>query len=194
MKKGLVLMMILLSMNFIISCFISDCPEPSQYYLIDVNSKAFDGSIINTYTERHYVDTLKNQLAFESTLYIEFANALQKSNHSDWLNVAYGCVNSEILNPIDTTKSSFSTNRTIGFETTSLAVASIEAQTNLLQDERIKDWIVFPNNLNIEQDAITVVDLDSELLFENGLYEFYFKWETFNGDVIRDTVNIVLEF
>ena len=191
-------MTILLSMNFIISCFIADCPEPSRYYLINIESKAFDGTGTSSSNyeliNRHYVDTLKNQLTFESTLYVEFANFLKKSNHSDWLNVAYGCVDSEILNPIDPTKSSFSTNRTISFSDVTATNNDVLPHTNLLIDERTKDLIVFPNSLNIEQDAITIIDLESDLLFTNDLHEFYFKWETYNGEIMRDTVSVVLEF
>lgn len=199
MKKGLILMSILLSMNFIVSCFIADCPDPSRYYLIDIHSKAFDGDKVTNnpdynLAERYYVDTLRNQLTFESTLYVEFANAQRKSDHSDWLNVAYGCVDSEILNPIDPTKSSFSTNQIIRFGYGLNVSEEISPQTNLLVDERIKDLITFPNNLNIEEDAITIVDLNSDLVFDSDLYQFYFKWETYNGDVMRDTVSVVLDF
>lgn len=198
MKKGLLLLTILLSMNFIISCFIADCPEPSQYYLIDIASKAFDGTdtTASSYelADRNYTDTLKHQLTFESTLYVEFANFLKKSNNSDWLNVAYGCVDSEILNPIDPTRSSFSTNQPISFSNATTTYEEITPLTNLLTDERIKNWIVFPNDLNIEQDAITIIDLNNELLFANDLHEFYFKWETYNGEVMRDTVSVFLKF
>lgn len=197
-----VAMSLLFVMNLIMACFTLDCPGASNYYLKDISTQPIDvklnASQNDSYWETMTTDTLRNQLAFQTSSHVEFA-ALQQPNHQfhGFMNVAYGCIENILLNPIDMNKSSFSTNRPIYIRddrgVTGLA-DSIAAHSNLLENEKIKSQVSFPSSLTLEEDAVTQIDINDNLVFIHGDYEFYFKWETTDGTELTDTVQVYLMF
>ncbi len=190
---------LLFVMNLMMACFALDCPSPSSYYLKDISTQAIDLNINttqgNNYLETVHTDTLRNQLAFETNSHIEFA-ALEKPAFEGFMNVAYGCIENILLNPVILNESSFSTNRPIYTrdEHGMVMTEYIPAFTNLLADARAKDKIEFPASLALENEAVTRVDINNNLVFEQGDYEFYFKWQTSDGIELSDTVRVYLAF
>ncbi len=188
-------------MNGMVSClFLEECPAPSLYFLKDVKTTAFEiyTSTVNSDTvrEKIFVDTFKHQLTFDVELFVEFAeNISKRSWHYDFINMAYGCVDAELQNPIVPEKSSFSVNKPINLKMDNSATAiCIEAETNLLTDERIAPFIQFPTILEIDQEMVIELELQPEFIFEKGMYDFSFRWETSDGTVLEDTISVVLDF
>jgi hypothetical protein len=193
---------LLFVMNLIMACFALDCPEASHYYLKDITTQPIDVKVNanqnDSYLETITTDTLRNQLAFQTSSHVEFA-ALEKSNSQfhGFMNVAYGCIENVLLNPIDISKSSFSTNRPIYIrdERGIAGLAdSITAHSNLLDHPKIQAQVDFPTDLSLEEDAVTQIQINENLVFPQGDYEFYFKWETSDGIELSDTVQVYLMF
>lgn len=200
MNKAIVITILLLSFNGFVSCFIAECPEASMYYLKSIKTKAIDRQVASLggdyLSERLYVDTLRNQLAFETQIFVEFA-ARQKSNtiYYGMMNVAYGCTDSEVINPIEPALSSFSTNREVFYDDSiATSYGRVNPFTNLLTEPNCTAFISFPLGLNLEEEAITEVDLTGSIRFEKGQHEFYFQWTTISGEVMSDTVSVYLDF
>lgn len=190
-------MSLLFAMNLITACYALDCGDMATYYLKDVKTYAIDAEYnsVNQQTERNIVDTLRHQLTFETNTYVEFVSNLPQKPSFGGMNVAYGCQN-VLLNPITTTKSSFSVNKNIYITDISqpgLCVDSIPAFTNLLENERIKAAITFPEQLVLERSGTTNIDYKNhQLMFLEDDYEFYFKWETSDGIELEDIVKVYL--
>jgi len=191
---------LLFVMNLMMACFSFDCPPASSYYLTGIYSYPIDVNINtsqnDTYTETIRTDTLRNQLAFETNTHVEFAALKRRNDFNGFINTAYGCIDNVLLNPIDISVSSFSTNKAISIRDArgiSGSLDDISPYTNLLQEELIKSQIDFPTALTLEE-SITRININDNILFPEGDYEFYFKWQTSNGIQLMDTVQVYLDF
>ena len=194
--RVIVIMMTIFAISFISACTDSACPAPAQYFLKDIDTHAFDVNYLSLDQEERIVtDTLINQLAFETVAQIEFALNENNTNSFSLMNTAYGCVDNELLNPIQTEWSSLSCNKEIVVRDAALAPPNncVNPHTNLLEDERVMDLIDFPTNLSLEEAAITRID-NAKLNLIEGDYIFYFKWVTSDGVELTDSIQVYLNF
>lgn len=187
--KGTVVGLVFFITSIITACDM-ECSDFLFYQIVDVTTVSMD--IVNdadgttAYVE---TDTISHQLAFKTHVYVEIGAAKPPRLHGLGLvNVAYGCGESELTDPIDAEASHLSTNRTLVCSTPSKTI-TIEANENLLDYDLPE--VNFPTHLNFEEDAITTIQTDGQLLFQKEEdYEFYFEWQTVGGTVLRDTVQV----
>lgn len=187
--KGLSMLMLLFIFNFVVSCVYDDeCPPPILYYLTDVHVKAIqkvdDGN--SGYTVE-YTDTLFGEIAFEVRPEVEFA-ALERKMNFGLMNVAYGdCIGNYPLNPAIDELSVFSCDKAIYWNGT-----TIPANSNLLEHPEFKSVIQFPSFFDYEGYSIVEIQ-DLHIKYPNGMYGFYFEWETDNGTILSDNVEVYIQ-
>lgn len=193
-RKGFYLIFTLFILSFATACLeMVDCPDPTAYYLSEVETQAVHQDSFNGNMIYHRADTAWNTLMFKTIVHIEFAQATPLIPSLSTMNVAYGCYDHLLLNPISSSEVSLSTNHSITYGDSSLGLYdSIPAYTNLLSDPRCKALIDFPRSLTIEKDATTTLPLDGDMRFETGDYDFYFEWRTSDNRVLRDTVSVFI--
>ncbi len=186
--KGLSMLMLLFTLNFIVSCVYYECPPPILYYLTDVSVKAIqkidDG---NSGYIIEYTDTLHNQIAFEVRPEVEFA-ALEPKYNFGFMNTAYGdCIGNYPLNPAIERLSVFSCDQPIYWNGRTLP-----ANSNLLEHSEFKSIIQFP--ISFDYEGYTIVEIqDDKIKYPSGIYGFYFEWNTDNGTVLSDNVEIYIQ-
>lgn len=182
--KVTTILSILFIINFLTGCITHPCP-PVLYFLTDVNVKTIDrvenqdGTIDFIQT-----DTIRNQLAFEVYPTVEIAAAEKKIHHS-FMSVAYGnCDDGIAMNPIVPSKSKMYTNKDFYYDG-----GFVPAGENLLEDEVFKDFIDFPEYLYYNSFSTITFDEIPLKLF-NDAYIFNFEWETSDGVILTDEVEL----
>jgi hypothetical protein len=179
---------VLFTLNFISSCISDICPPPVFFYLKSVNMQALDrveegDGLYNSV----YTDTIRHQIAFEVRSVVELA--LHRPERLNWglMNMAYGkCGNAIALNPIVIEKSRMFADKPIYW-----SGGTIEANSNMLENEAFKEFIDFPQTLTYEGfEEITIADIP--LKFHKEPYIFTFEWETSDGIILSDEVEVVI--
>lgn len=173
--------------NFITGCVPENCTTPVLFYLREVNVKAIDrieqpdGTI-----ELVPTDTVRNQVAFEVYPTVEIAAAETKTRtRYGFMNVAYGDCNDGIaLNPILPEKSKIYTNNDFYYDG-----GYVPAGTNFLEHEEFKEFVNFPTYLNYEGTSLITME-GVPLKFFDDAYIFYFEWETNDGTLLTDEVEV----
>jgi hypothetical protein len=180
---------VLFTLNFISSCALDRCPPPVLFYLKAVSVQALDKveDGLGMYSSI-YTDTIRHQIAFEVRSIVEIAS--HYPNRLNWglMNTAYGdCINAGItLNPIVIEKSRMFVDKPIYWEG-----GTIEPNTNMLENSEFKQFIDFPETLTYE--GFEVVSIASiPLKFHKDSYVFTFEWETSDGIILRDEVEVVI--
>lgn len=193
-RKGIYLIVTLFVLSFATACLeMVDCPDPTAYYLSEVETEAVHMDSFNGNTIYQRIDTAWNVLLFKTVVHIEFAQAKLPLPSLSTMNVAYGCFDHILLNPVTQGSVSLSTNHPISYGTdTAGFYDSIPAYTNLLTDARCLPFIDFPATLTLEKDATTTIQLDKDMHFSTGDHEFYFEWRTTDNRILRDTVSVYL--
>ncbi len=184
-NKIIVTLLTMFLINFITGCMPENCTTPILFYLRDINIKTIDrieqpdGTV-----ELVQTDTIRNEVAFEVYPTIEIAAAKTKNQYG-LMNVAYGDCNSEIaLNPILPEKSKMYTNNDFYYDG-----GFVPAGQNFLEHEGFKEYVNFPTYLSYESTFLITIE-DVPLKFFNDAYTFYFEWETNDGTLIKDEVEV----
>lgn len=191
-RKSFYLLFSLFVLSFATACLeMVDCPDPTAYYLSEVDTEAVQSDSFNGHTTYHRIDTAWRTLTFKTLIHIEFAQARLPLPQFSTMNVAYGCFDHILLNPIVSSTTSLSTNHTLSYGDDTLGLYdTIPPYSNLLSDPRCTPYIDFPASLTLEKDATTTIQLDSDMHFPTGDYEFYFEWRTTDNRLLRDTVAV----
>lgn len=178
-------LLIIFTINFITACVPENCSTPVLFYLRDVNVKTIDKvEQPNGTIEFVATDTIKHQLAFEVNPTVEIA-ASETKTRSSLMNVAYGDCNDGIpLNPIVPSKSKMYTNKDFYYDG-----GFVPAGENLLEDEEFKEFIDFPEFFNYEGTTLITIG-EVSLKFFNDAYIFSFEWETNDGILLSDEVEV----
>ncbi|MFT5834330.1 MAG: hypothetical protein ACI97N_001968 [Cognaticolwellia sp.] len=186
--KIIVVLGVIFVLNFISGCISDICPSPVFFYLKDVGIHALDRveESDGTYSSI-YTDTIRHQVAFEVRSVVELAS-INPENRLKWglMNTAYGCGNGIALNPPVITKSSMSVNHPIYWSGTRLL-----PNTNILEHPEFKEYVNFPETLSYEGYSIITID-SIPLKFLSEPYIFTFEWETSDGIILKDEVEVVI--
>jgi len=180
---------VLFTLNFISSCISNKCPPPVLFYLKDVGIQPLDrveegtGLYNNVYT-----DTIRHQIAFEVRSVVELAS--HHPNRLNWglMNTAYGdCVDDGIaLNQVVIEKSRMFVDKPIYW-----SGGTIEPNANMLEDTGFKEFISLPETLTYQ--GFEIISIASiPLKFHQEPYLFTFEWETSDGVILRDEVEVVI--
>jgi hypothetical protein len=187
--KIIVVSAVLFTVNFISGCVSDRCPPPVLFYLKDVGVQALDKVEEGTgFYNTVYTDTIRHQIAFEVRSVVEIASHQRKELNWGLMNMAYGkCSYDDIaLNPIVMEKSRMSANKPIYWRG-----GTIEANSNMLEHPEFKEFITFPEKLTYQGfETISIAPIP--LKFHQEPYIFTFEWETADGIILRDEVEIVI--
>ena len=180
---------VLFTLNFISSCISDICPPPVLFYLKDVGVQALDKVEEGTgFYNTVYTDTIRHQVAFEVRSVVELASHHPSRLNWGLMNTAYGdCLDIGIaLNPIVIEKSRMFVDKPIYWEG-----GVIEPNSNMLENLEFKAFIDFPETLTYEGfETISIAKIP--LKFHQEPYIFTFEWETSDGIVLSDEVEVVI--
>lgn len=186
-SKIIIILLTVFIVNFITGCvYYSDpCPTPVLYYLRDVDVKAIDKiEYADGTVELVQTDTIRNQVAFEVYPTVEIA-ANKAKKGKGLMNVAYGnCINGVLLNEIIVQNSKMYTNHDFYYDG-----GFVPAGENFLEHEEFKSFVNFPTSLNYEGTTLITIEGVS-LKFFSDAYVFNFEWETNDGTILTDEVEV----
>ncbi|MFK7947721.1 MAG: hypothetical protein AB8G11_09030 [Saprospiraceae bacterium] len=184
-SKIVIVLLTIFSISFITSCVPEPCPIPVMFYLRDVDVKAMDkveeadGTIKLVQT-----DTIRHQVVFEVYPTVEIA-AVETKKRGGLMNVAYGDCNTGIpLNAIKPEKSKMYTDTDFYYDG-----GFIPAGENFLEHEGFKEFVNFPTFLNYDGTSLITME-GVPLKFFNDAYIFSFEWQTNDGTLLTDDVEV----
>lgn len=183
--KIIVTLLTIFIINFITGCVPMPCPTPVLFYLRDVNVKTIDKiEHADGTVELVQTDTVRHQVAFEVYPTVEIG-AIETKSKKGLMNVAYGNCNDGIaMNPVLPEKSKMYTNTDFYYDG-----GFVPAGENFLEHDEFKEFVNFPTFLNYEGSALITME-DVPLKFFNDAYIFSFEWETNDGILLKDEVEV----